>query len=150
MFARSVDPNLLNSTLGKSTGKAQGWQSPKGLLCFSDLLQGSGLPEALEEVERLRQQNIIIRSAEKRLCWAERRELRHKADLDESVELTQELHSRRLQANRSRSDSETAARLQREAEAAWRHQQAVEDRRVRALRKAEEQRRAQDDLQRSV
>lgn len=146
VYAGSLDVSLLEN----SPAPSQVWQSPKSIIHFGDLLNGSGISEALEEAERLRQQNIIIRSAEKRLCWAEFRDLKRQNQLEQSSHLSEELQTRRLQGNRSRAEAERAARQQREEEVAWRQKQAQESKRARELKREEERTRNQDDLQRSV
>lgn len=146
VYAGSLDVSLLE----KSPARSQMWQSPKSLIHFGDLLNGSGISEALEEAERLRLQNIIIRSAEKRLCWAEFRDIKRQNQLEQSSQLSEELQIRRLQGNRSKAEAENAARQQREEEVTWRQKQAQEEKRARALKRAEEWARNQDDLQRSV
>lgn len=146
VFAGSLDVSLLD----KSPARSQVWQSPKSLIHFGDLLNGSGIVEALEETERLRLQNIIIRSAEKRLRWEELREIKRKSQLDQSTQLRDELQARRLQEYRSRTEAERAARQQREEEITWSQKQAKEEKRAKALKNEAEKTRAHDDLQRSV
>lgn len=146
VFAGLLDVSLLE----KSPARSQVWQSPKSLIHFGDLLNGSGIVEALEETERLRLQNIIIRSAEKRLCWEEIREIKRKSQLDQSIQLSEELQARREQENRSRAEAERAARRQREEEIIWNQKQAKEEKRAKALKREAERTRVHDDLQRSV
>ena len=149
VFSGSLDVSLLEMK-SPSASDSRAWQSPKSTIYFADLLSGSGVEDALEEAERLRQQNIIIKSQEKRLLWSERRDIKRKSQLDESVEMTRAIVERRNLSNRSRAEAEKVTKREKEEAAAWRLAKLMDEKRVREAKLMELKAREKDDLDRSV